>query len=279
MSKVIVTGAWGYLGRHVVRALANRGVEIIAVTRGDYGDELPGIELLKRDLWSVTEAEWSSIAPGSILIHLAWRDGFRHDSDAHMSELSRHYNLVRTLADVGMTRYVSIGSMHEVGPVEGLISEDIECRPVSQYGIAKNALRLSTTELCNRLGISMAWLRCFYILGDDARNHSVFTKILERSAAGDEAFPLTSGAARFDFIQVEELGRLVAEVALSGYEGVLNLGSGQVRTLREQIERFVAENSLAIRMDFGAFPERNGISVGAWPDLERLRKLQQNSVA
>lgn len=273
MSKIIVTGASGYLGRHVVRALADLDAPVVTVAREPIADLPNGVEQLERDLWSISAEEWSRIAAGATVIHLAWRDGFRHDSDAHMTELSYHFALVRALIDAGMERFVSIGSMHEVGPAEGEIVEEVTCAPVSQYGIAKNAFRLAAAEACGRAGVSFAWLRCFYILGDDERNHSVFTKLLERAADGDAEFPLTAGTAQFDFIEVDELGRLISEVSLGGVVGTLNLGSGVVRSLREQIEFFISDRGLAIEPKFGAFPERNGISMGAWPNLSKLRSL------
>lgn len=276
MSKVIVTGASGYLGRHVVRALSRRGVSVIAIARGDLGADLAGVQQLNRDLWSLTPEEWVEYAQDATLIHLAWRDGFRHESIAHMGELSKHFSLVNTLAELGLKRFVSIGSMHEIGPTEGLITEEIACNPVSQYGIAKNAFQSAAAELCARTGISFAWLRCFYIIGDDERNHSVFTRILEQSLAGDSDFPLTTGTAQFDFIDVAELGELICSVSLSSTCGIVNLGSGNVQSLRSAIEQFISNNRLQIKPKFGAFPERSGISAGAWPDLSKLHDLQRN---
>lgn len=273
MSNFIVTGASGYLGRHVVHALVCNGHAVTAITRDASAQFEPEVETLTGDIFALDAGTWHRIAPGATVIHLAWRDGFHHASPAHMGDLSLHAGLVLSLAEAGMKRFVSIGSMHEVGPAEGLIGESVPCAPVNQYGIAKNALRLSAAELAVRIGFSNAWLRCFYIVGDDRKNHSVFTRLLERADAGDTSFPLTTGLAKFDFIHVTELGGLIAAAADSAHEGLLNVGSGQVRTLREQIEQFIAAEGLSIRPDFGAFPERAGITQGAWPDLTKLRAV------
>jgi dTDP-6-deoxy-L-talose 4-dehydrogenase (NAD+) len=161
--------------------------------------------------------------------------------------------------------------MHELGPQTGEVSEHAIPNPQTQYGIAKSALRLSVEELCGRFGVEFLWLRCFYVMGDDARNHSVFAKLLELEAAGKKTAPLTAGASKFDFIQVDELGRVIALVsAIGGLTGVLNLGSGKTMTLRERLELFREEQQLKIDLDFGAFPERVGISGGCWPNLSRL---------
>lgn len=274
MGKFTVTGSAGYIGRYVVATLAEQGHEVTAILRDSKSVKFPAqVNVIESDLWSLDLGSYRTFLSDSTLIHLAWQDGFVHTSDAHMGHLSDHYRFVRTCIELGVTKIVGLGTMHELGPQTGLVSEDVVPNPQNQYGIAKNALRLSLQELCSRLDVEYLWLRCFYILGDDSRNHSVFTKMLQLEAAGEKKMPLTLGATKFDFIQVDELGQLIAQVSsIEGLSGVLNLGSGKVMSLRERLELFHHEHNLKIELDFGAFPERQGISEGCWPDLIRLVK-------
>lgn len=274
MGKFIVTGSAGYIGRYVVSTLAVQGHSVTAILRDSKSVTFPNqVTVIESDLWNLDLNKYNSLLHDSTLIHLAWQDGFVHTSDAHMGHLSDHYRFVRSCIDLGVNKVVGLGTMHELGPQTGLVSEDVVPNPQNQYGIAKNALRLSLEELCNRLEVEYLWLRCFYILGDDSRNHSVFTKMLQLEEAGEKKMPLTLGTTKFDFIQVDELGNLIAQVSsIEGLTGVLNVGSGKVMSLRERLELFHQEHNLEIELDFGAFPERQGISEGCWPDLGRLEK-------
>ena len=272
MSHFIVTGASGYIGRHVVHSLANQGHRVVAMVREatqvDFSD---AVTVVEGSIWDHDNELLAQYAPGATLIHLAWRDGFVHNSHAHMADLSSHFTFVETLISLGLQKFIGLGSMHELGPVTGKVGENSVAAPITQYGIAKNALRLSLADLCARNEVGYLWLRCFYILGDDAKNSSVFTKMLELEAAGAQEMPLTLGTSKFDFIDVRELGLLIAQVStLPDTTGLLNLGSGNVMSLRERIEQFRAENHLNIDMKFGVFPERQGIGEGCWPDLSRL---------
>jgi nucleoside-diphosphate-sugar epimerase len=275
VGKFIVTGSAGYIGRYVVMQLAAQGHEVTAILRDSSSVTFPAeVAVIESDLWQLELEKYELLLKESTLIHLAWQDGFVHTSDAHMGHLSEHYRFVRSCIELGVTKVVGLGTMHELGPQTGLVSEDALPNPQNQYGIAKNAFRLSLKELCNRLEIELLWLRCFYILGDDSRNHSVFTKMLQLEASGEKKMPLTLGATKFDFIQVDELGRLIAQVSgIDGLTGVLNLGSGTAMSLRERLELFHQEHQLRIELDFGAFPERHGIGEGCWPDVSKLIKF------
>lgn len=275
MTKFIVTGASGYIGGYVANYLELQGHEVFAPIRFGSSHNLhPRISVIRGDLWEIEPSLWKTIASEATLIHLAWQEGFVHSADSHLAQLSHHYNFVRLLIDSGLTRFVGLGSMHELGPVSGLVTEECIASPVNQYGIAKNALRTSLQNLCEEWNVEYLWLRCFYIVGDDHKNQSVFSKMLELEAEGAEFIPLTTGDSRFDFIEVRELALLVVRAAvLPKATGVLNLGSGKVMSLRERIQLFKKENNLQLELKFGFFPERVGITQGAWPDLTRMNNM------
>ena len=66
------------------------------------------------------------------------------------------------------------------------MDENTPCNPLSQYGIAKNALRQSLLLLTQNSDVKIYWLRAYYILGDDRRNSSIFTKLLQAVEDGKE---------------------------------------------------------------------------------------------
>lgn len=279
-STVIVTGAAGYVGRHVVRAVADLGFHPLALVRQN-----PGKDLDQRA--SVAQADvldpafdLSAIVPTeevASVIHLAWQNGFVHNAPSHLTGLSAHYAFLTHLADQGVPRIAVLGTMHEVGYWEGPITAEAPTNPVTLYGIAKDALRRSAFVTIGHRS-EVLWMRAFYITGDDRRNHSIFTKLLEASDRGEATFPFTTGRTLYDFIDVEELGRQIAVAATTrGVCGVINTCTGNPESLAVRAERFIEESGLELRLDYGAFPERSYDSPGLWGDATAIAELMAAS--
>ncbi|MDT0141099.1 NAD(P)-dependent oxidoreductase [Microbacterium sp. PRC9] len=272
--KVVVTGAGGYIGPHVVRGLLERDMDVVAVVRPGNTTQLdPRAERLEADILApgFDPAVLADAAPR--LVHLAWKDGFTHNSPAHMGQVSGHYSLLNALAERGVRRIVALGTMHEVGYWEGAVDEDTPTKPLSLYGVAKDALRkalpLSLPEMT-----SLAWARCYYIYGDDRRNRSIFARLLEAVDEGRETLPFTTGKNKYDFIRVEELGRqLAALTAAEEVHGVVNCSTGLPVSLAEKVEEFIAENELPIRLEYGAFPDRPYDSPATWGNATRINAV------
>ena len=101
------------------------------------------------------------------------------------------------------------------------------------------------------------WLRCYYILGDDKKNSSIFSKILQAAENGQKIFPFTSGKNKYDFITVDKLAMMIASVVMqSNIVGIINCCSGTPISLAEQVETFIRDHNIDIRLEYGAYPDR-----------------------
>ena len=146
--RILVTGANGYLGQGIVRHLLDLGVEVIAADFSvDYVDERA--ERIACSLFDV-EDPYTYFKQPDVLLHLAWRDGFVHYSDAHLDDLPKHYHFISRMAESDIATIAVMGSMHEIGFYEGCIKENTPCHPTTPYGISKNALRELSDMLCKK---------------------------------------------------------------------------------------------------------------------------------
>ena len=272
MKKILVTGANGYIGSHVVSVLLDLGYEAVATDiRLDGVD--PRATGVISDIFSESDP-FTAFGRPDALIHLAWRDGFIHQSPAHLQDLPLHYAFLRRMIESGVGSVSVMGSMHEIGFYEGVVDENTPTNPASLYGIAKNALRQALNALNATAPFSLHWLRAYYILGDDRRNHSIFAKLLEKAAAGETVFPFTTGTNRYDFIHIDDLA---LEIALASVQtevnGVINCCSGRAVALKDVVEDFIAKNHLPIRLQYGAFPDRPYDSRIICGNADRIRGI------
>lgn len=279
MKKVLITGAGGYIGAHVLSAVASH-LKTGSIIASDIRPlNMPGIRSVTEDLFDTKNFQnfIEEYGVPDVCIHLAWRDGFNHNSMAHLDYLAAHYTFIKNLIDAGCASVSVMGTMHEVGYYEGAIDAATPCLPLSLYGVAKNALRQAVLTYADGKKTKIKWLRAFYITGDDARNQSIFSKIAKMAAEGQKTFPFTSGLNKYDFIDVEELARQISLASLQNeVNGIINCCSGVPVSLKDKVEAFIAEKKLDIRPEYGVYPIRKYDSPIIYGDNGLIQKILSN---
>ena len=178
------------------------------------------------------------------------------------------------MIDGGLKQLAVMGTMHEVGYWEGAIDENTPCKPMSQYGIAKNELRQSLELYALNKSCKFMWLRAYYIYGDDLYGNSIFCKIRQAVKEGKTTFPFTTGKNKYDFIHIDELAKQIAMCSLQDKVlGIINCCSGKPVSLAEQIEWYRAHNKLPISLEYGKYPDRPYDSPCVYGDNEKIRKI------
>ncbi len=273
MKTILVTGAAGYIGRHVVKCALDMGHRVIAADFAFKGvDERA--EFCDLPLFSGDKNIWRALGSPDVCIHLAWRDGFRHNASSHMKDLSSHIVFLNNLAAGGLPMLTVMGTMHEVGYWEGPITADTRCAPQSQYGVAKNALRQSLLLSLPATGCVLHWLRAYYITGDEAHGSSIFAKITQAEQDGKATFPFTSGKNKYDFIDVDRLAQMIVAASVQGeVNGIINVCTGRPQTLADRVEQFLRDKNYRIRLDYGAYPDRPYDSPGVWGDPAQINEI------
>lgn len=275
--KIVVTGANGYLGKGVVKKLLDHGNEVIANDiKDDYIDKRA--KIINGDIFSLDDPYCHFDSP-DILLHMAWRDGFVHNSEKHMDDLPYHYHFISKMIKGGINQISVMGSMHEVGFYEGSINENTPCNPQSLYGISKNALRRAIDLECKAVGTTLQWLRGFYIVGNDKNGCSIFSKIVQANQMKQKDFPFTMGLNQFDFIDYDMFCKLVADtVEQKDVNGIINICSGRPEKLADRVERFIKENEFDIKLNYGLFPDRPYDSKAIWGDDSKIRMIEKARV-
>lgn len=272
--KILVTGANGYLGQGIVKNLLDKGNNVVA-TDFDIMNIDERAERIAANIFEIA-APYEFFGKPDVCLHLAWRDGFVHSSDAHILDLPKHHMFIENMLKSGLKRLAVMGSMHEVGFFEGSIDESVPCNPLSLYGIGKNSLRQITELLVKKYDVKLQWLRGYYIVGNIECGSSIFCKIATAAKSGKREFPFTSGTNEYDFLDYNDFCEQVSSAVMQEeINGIINICSGVPESLGSRVERFIKDNNYDIVLQYGVFPDRPYDSKSVWGNNAKIKKIMK----
>lgn len=273
--KILVTGANGFLGRGIVDEIIKTGHTVVAA--GFETDKVSSDAIrINGDMFEVANP-YEYYGQPDVLLHLAYKDGFVLNSEAHMQNLVQHTTFIDKMVSAGIKQVAVMGTMHEIGFFEGSVDENTPTHPMNFYGIAKNAIRDYTSLVTKNNDVIMQWLRAFYIVDGTAYGNSIFSKLFAAAERGDKTFPFTTGKSQYDFLDYGDFSRYVAAaVTQTEVQGIINISSGEPERLSDRVERFISDHHLNIKLDYGAFPDRPFDSKAIWGDNTKIQKILSN---
>ena len=230
MSGVLVTGASGFIGNHLLPLLVNGGFEVHAVCRTSaHFSRNPRVQWHQADLLDREQAKnlVRKVLPERLL-HLAWytTPPLYWEAAENRAWVQASIGLFREFADAGGQRMVALGSCAEYDWSNGYCDEDTTAlAPVSLYGKSKKELHLMLSELAKAAGIEAVWARVFFPYGPGEPPSKLMTYIatsLLRGAPADCSTP----ELRRDFVYAADTASALVAVLQSSFSGAINIGTG-----------------------------------------------------
>jgi nucleoside-diphosphate-sugar epimerase len=230
MSRVLLTGATGFIGSYCLPLLLEAGHEVHAVApdgveHGDVRACWYTADLLDAERVHVLLAE---VRP-THLLHLAWfvAPGEYWRSTENLRWLQAGLNLAREFADAGGQRSVIAGTGAEYAPSSRPVVEGVTpLRPTTLYGACKMGLHVSSAAYFAERGVSSAWGHVFYLYGPREHPKRLVPSVIRALRAGETFVCRHPDDAR-DFLYVEDVARGFVDLLGSNVEGDVNIASGE----------------------------------------------------
>ena len=278
--KVAVTGASGFVGRHVLTALLEHGIEIVAVTR-DVA-RIAGLNesvcIVEMDIAHPVLDCFDRLGRPDVLIHLAW-DGLPNYKELFHFEknLFESYFFIKKMIEGGLRHLSVIGTCLEYGMKEGCLTEDMPTAPCTSYGLAKDTLRKFIEVLAQKYSFDWKWIRLFYLYGEGQSKNSILEQLKSAIARGETVFPMSVGEQQRDYLFVEEAAEYIVKISTQTYlQGNFNCCSGETISIRALVEEYLRKTGQSIKLDFGRYPYPDYEPMVFWGDNEKLKKTLRN---
>jgi len=269
MSRVLVTGGTGFLGRNLVRALIERGDEVIVAGRrpraGVPARVLPtAVRYERTDLAEPAAAGRlvATLRPEAVF-HLASAVDVRRDlelldtqvRDTQMAAV----HVARACLDHDVRRLVHVGTCEEYGNGPAPFREEQDPAPVSPYSAAKVAATAFVRMLCSSFGLAAVVVRPFLTYGPDQGTGQMIPALIHSALAGRD-FPMTAGEQTREFNYVDDIvAGMVRAADAPGADGqIINLGCGEPRRIRDVASLVLDLMGNPVRAEFGKLPYRGG---------------------
>jgi len=277
--RCVVTGASGFLGSYVARALLNRRMDVAVLLRGkdipprlaDFADKLT---VIRGDLLSPDSYRDAFLAfkPEAVL-HLAWigvANSARNDL-TQTENIPATVRLADLAAKAGVKHFINAGSQAEYGPLNRRINETDPTEPTTLYGHSKLAACNMAEQVCREHDVRFAHLRVFSTYGPDNQPYWLIPYMVTELLGGRSP-GLTKCEQRWDFIYVVDAAEAFAEALLTPKaKGIFNLGSGYAPPLRETAEYIRDLINPSLALGYGEIPYRPDQVMHLEADISRLK--------
>ena len=287
--KALVTGAAGFIGSQLCRALLERGDEVTGIDCfTDYYDPAikrarvkklsshPGFQLVEADL---ANTDLRRLLDGvGVVFHLAaqagvrasWGDDFSLYLDRNLLATQRILEAMKTAPN----RLVFASSSSVYGDAATLPTpETTERSPLSPYGMTKAACEDMLRIYGKAHGLPWVALRYFTVYGPGQRPDMAFHKLITAALLGEEFTVYGDGTQQRDVTFVGDIvsATIAAATAPAAPFEAINVGRGEMVTLGEVLDYVSSFAAKGFRLVYSAFQSGDARATGA--SIEKARRL------
>jgi len=285
-SRVLVTGASGFIGSHLTKRLVAEGAEVHAVTpavSSVYPERLldvrTSIVLHEANITDRSAMDaLAKHAKPSIVFHLAAYThvgkSWQRVDECVQTNVQGTVNLLQALDSIGYDRFVNTGTSEIYGDIDVPFREDANVNPNSPYSVSKYAAERFCRMFRQGHGWPIVLVRPFNAYGPAQSPDRIIPETIVRALRKQE-LKTTSGKQTREFNYVDDLvDGFVLAATVPGVEGeLINLGGGEEIAIRDVVTAVLDVMGNPITAQIGALPDRPTEIWRMFCDSTKAREL------
>lgn len=261
MSRILVTGAAGFVGAAVADLAARQGHQVTIMVRNPASPR--AVALSGRCAVAVADLSQDDMvraaleqARPDIVIHSAWEGvgGPARAGNIQLDNIRTSVALLDAAKTTGARRFIGIGSQAEYGRHNRRIDERAATEPFLLYGAAKLSAYHLTRQRAGEAGIGFAWLRLFSPYGPGDNPNWLIPSVAAQILNG-RAPRISAGTQKWDYLHIADCAAgILAAAVTDSAQGVFNLSSGRGVSVRSIVERIRDLACPNLELRFGDIP-------------------------
>jgi nucleoside-diphosphate-sugar epimerase len=262
--RVLITGAAGFVGSHIVRRFLGAGWEVAALVRpgtdcGRLGDVRDHLTLVECDLHSPRLVSAVEAEAPELCVHAAWHvPPVKYlNAPENLSSVAASALLLLALKPTGCRRIVFVGSCAEYAPSDTCVDEASAIGPVSLYGTCKHAVSRTFDQFARQNGWSCVTARVFNPYGPHEPPGRLVRSLIDALLHG-RSCPLTAGDQVRDFLHVEDIADAIWTVAAGDLQGPVNIASSVPTTVADVAREVARQIGRPDLIELGALARPEG---------------------
>ena len=274
-SRVLVTGASGFIGRRLVTALLGGGADVTVADRNE--PAAPGVRAVVGDLRDPAVAA-RAVSPGTdVIVHLVASTSVLRSIEDPVGAYETNVAATAGLLELARTRGVGTFLFASTNAVAGdvggaVITEQSPARPLTPYGATKAAAEILLSSYSASYGITGAALRFTNVYGPGMKAKDSFVPRLMRAARDGHGVQVYGdGTQTRDLVHVDDIVAGILLAWRAGHRGPLILGSGESVTVNDIITAARAVTGAPIPVEY--IPAKQGEMPAAIVDISAARAL------
>ena len=262
---VLMTGATGFVGKQVLKSLESPNIQITLILRGTHKDFYTQNKFIKSIIYTDNVFDekpiwWEEACKNiDIFINLAWyaEPGKYLDSNYNEQCFSGTKDMAKGAVEAGVKRFIGIGTCFEYQFSESPLDTSSPLDPQTLYAKMKVNTFEYLSSYFQEHNVKFLWCRLFYLYGE-GEDERRLVPVIRKNLSEGKIVELTSGDKVKDYMNIEEAGKIIANLAVNTHTGAYNVCSGKGTTIKALAENIADEyNNGRALLKFGQISRKS----------------------